>query len=58
MFMNNKNIIDMFKAGHSIRYILKKAKASEKVFNGPNDEDKLLKDIEEAILKYWRDLNK
>jgi hypothetical protein len=53
--MNEKNIIDMFKAGHSIKYILKKAKASDKVFNSPNSEDKLLKNIEEAILKYWKE---
>lgn len=51
--MTEKSIIDMFKEGHSIRYILKKAKKYEKLKNGYCNEKELLKWIENAILKYW-----
>ncbi len=56
--MNEDNIVDLFKAGHSIKYILKKAKASDKLFNSPNSETVILKHIEEAILKYWKEMGK
>lgn len=52
--MTEKQIIDMFKAGHSIKYILKQAKHIEKLNFGYNSEKELLRWIENIILKYWK----
>jgi hypothetical protein len=54
--MTEKQIIDMFRQGHSIKYILKKAKHIEKLNFGYCSEKELLKWIEDAILKYWNSL--